>query len=95
MRICFANLASVKPPDTKNDWSKVPLYPAPSISSWDGADTVVSEDISALAPTIDNSLKEDRLLFQVRALGYYEVKSKENKELVFFCFKILISKFLL
>ena len=46
---------------TKTDWSKVSLYPLPSVAP------VV---IPALVPTLDKSLKADRSLCSVRALFY-------------------------
>ena len=57
-------------------WSKVSLYPSPSFLSKnqlakEGPDSVASGVITALAPTLDRSLKSDRSLCPVRALRYY------------------------
>ena len=56
----------------QSDWSQVSLYPSPSFLSKnqlakEGPDSVAS----ALAPTLDKSLKGDRSLCPVRALRYY------------------------
>ena len=60
----------------QSDWSKVSLYPSPSFLSKnqlakEGPDSVAPGVITALAPTLDRSLKSDRSLCPVRALGYY------------------------
>ena len=77
------------------DWSKVSLYPSPSFLAKnhlakEGPECVAPVVIPALAPTLDKSLKEDRLLYPVRALRYYLDKTQElrqGKELVFVSFK--------
>ena len=58
------------------DWSKVSLYPSPSLLSKnqlakEGPDSVAPVVIPALAPTLDRSLKSDRSPCLVRALRYY------------------------
>ena len=60
----------------QSDWSKVSLYPHPAFSprfSWPkkGPDSVAPGVITALAPTLDRSLKSDRSLCPVIALRYY------------------------
>ena len=60
----------------QSDWSKVSLYPSPSFLSKnqlakEGPDSVAPGVITALAPTLDRSLKSDRSLCPVRALRYY------------------------
>ena len=60
----------------QSDWSKVSLYPSPSFLfknqlAKEGPDSVASGVITALAPTLDRSLKSDRSLCPVRALRYY------------------------
>ena len=60
----------------QSDWSKVSLYPSPSFLYKDqlakeGPDSVAPGVITALAPTLDRSLKSDRSLCPVRALRYY------------------------
>ena len=77
------------------DWSKVSLYPSPSLLSKnqlakEGPDNVAPVVILALAPTLDKSLKSDRSLCPVRALCYYLDRTsdlRQNKELVFVSFK--------
>ena len=79
----------------QSDWSKVSLYPSPSFLSKnqlakEGPDSVAPVVISALAPTLDRSLKSDRSLCPVRALRYYLDRTsdlRQNKELVFVSFK--------
>ena len=79
----------------QSDWSKVSLYPSPSFLSKnqlakEGPDSVAPVVISALAPTLDKSLKSDRSLCPVRALRYYLDRTsdlRQNKELVFVSFK--------
>ena len=66
----------------QSDWSKVSLYPSPSFLSKnqlakEGPDSVVPGVITALAPTLDRSLKSDRSLCRVR----------QNEEVVFVSFK--------
>ena len=56
----------------QSDWSKVSLYPSPSFLSKkqlakEGPDSVAPGVITALAPTLDRSLKSDRSLCPVRA----------------------------
>ena len=78
----------------QSDWSKVSLYPSPSFLSKnqlakEGPDSVVPVVIPALAPTLDRSLKSDRSLCPVRALGYYLDRTSDirrNKELVIVSF---------
>ena len=60
----------------QSDWSKVSLYPSPSFLSKnqlakEGPESVAPVVIPALAPTLDKSLKSDRSLCPLRALGYY------------------------
>ena len=60
----------------QSDWSKVSLYPSPSFLSKNqlakkGPDSVPPGVITALAPTLDRSLKSDRSLCPVIALRYY------------------------
>ena len=77
------------------DWSKVSLYPSPSFLAKnhlakEGPDCVAPVVISALAPTLDKSLKEDRSLCPVRAFRYYLDKTqdlRQGKELVFVSFR--------
>ena len=77
------------------DWSKVSLYPSPSLLAKnhlakEGPECVAPVVIPALAPTLDKSLKEDRSLCPVRALRYYLYKTqdlRQGKELVFVSFK--------
>ena len=84
----------------QEDWSKVSLYPSFSSLSKnqlarDGPDSVAPVVITALSPSLDKSLKEDRSLCLVRALRYYLNKTQElrqNKELVFVSFKKGFSK---
>ena len=79
----------------QTDWSKVSLYPSPSFLSKNqlakkGPESVAPVVIPALAPTLDKSLKGDRLLCPVRALRYYLDRTsdlRQNKELVFVSFK--------
>ena len=79
----------------QSDWSKVSLYPSPSLLSKnqlakEGPDSVAPVVIPALAPSLDRSLKGDRSLYPVRALRYYLDRTadlRQNKELVFVSFK--------
>ena len=79
----------------QSDWSKVSLYPSPSFLSKnqlakEGLDSVAPGVITALAPTLDRSLKSDRSLCPVRALRYYLDRTsnlRQNKEVVFVSFK--------
>ena len=74
----------------QSDWSKVSLYPSPSFLSKnqlakEGPDSVAPGVITALAPTLDRSLKSDRSLCPVRALRYYLDRTsdlRQNKEVV-------------
>ena len=79
----------------QSDWSKVSLYPSPSFLSKnqltkEGPDSVATGVITALAPTLDRSLKSDRSLCPVRALHYYLDRTsdlRQNKVVVFISFK--------
>ena len=79
----------------QSDWSKVSLYPSPSFLSKnqlakEGPECVAPVVMSALAPTLDKSLKSDRSLCLVRALRYYLDRTsdiRQNKKLVFVSFK--------
>ena len=56
----------------------------------EGPDSVAPVVITALAPTLDKSLRSDRSLCPVRALHYYLDRTsdiRQNKELVFVSFK--------
>ena len=78
----------------QSDWSKVSLYPSPSFLSKnqlakEGPDSVTPGVITALAPTLDRSLKSDRSLCPARALRYYLDRTsdlRQNKEVVFVSF---------
>ena len=71
------------------------LYPSPSFLTKnqlakEGPDSVAPGVITALAPTLDRSLKSDRSLCPVRALRYYLDRTsdlRKNKEVVFVSFK--------
>ena len=75
----------------QSDWSKVSMYPSPSFLSKsqlakEGPDSVAPGVITALAPTLDRSLKCDRSLYPVRVLHYYLDRTSDlgqNKEVVF------------
>ena len=59
----------------QSDWSKVSLYSSPSFLpknqlAKEGPDSVAPGVITALAPTLDKSLKSDRSLCPVRTLRY-------------------------
>ena len=79
----------------QSDWSKVSLYPSPSFLSKnqlakEGPDSVAPGVITALALTLDRSLKSDRSLCPVIALRYYLDRTsdlRQNKEVVFVSFK--------
>ena len=79
----------------QSDWSKVSLYPSPSFHSKnqrtkEGPDSVAPGVITALAPTLDRSLKSDRSLCPIRALRYYLDRTsdlRQNKEVFFVSFK--------
>ena len=84
----------------QEDWSNVSLYPSPGFilknqlaKEWPNC--VAPVIILALAPTLDKSLKEDRMLCPVRALHYYLDRTKDlraGKELVFVCFRKSFNK---
>ena len=75
----------------QSDWSKVSLYPSPRFLytnqlAKEGPDIVAPVAIPALVPTLDKSLKADRSICPVSALGYYLDRTSDlwqNKELVF------------
>ena len=79
----------------QENWSQVSLYPSPSFLSKnqlarDGPASVAPVVIPALAPTLDNSLSEDKSLCPVRALRYYLDRTKDfrsGKDLLFVSFK--------
>ena len=79
----------------QENWSQVSLYPSPSFLSEnqlarEGPASVAPVVILALAPSLDNSLKEDKSLCPVRALRYYLDRTKDlrrGKDLVFVSFK--------
>ena len=79
----------------QENWSQVSLYPSPSFLSKnqlvrDGPAAVAPVVISALAPSLDRSFKEDKSLCPVRALRYYLDRTKDlrvGKELVFVSFR--------
>ena len=80
----------------QESWSQVSLYPSPSFLvsknqlAWDGPAAVAPVVIPALAPSLDNSLKEDKSLCPVRALRYYLDRTKDlraGKDLVFVSFR--------
>ena len=79
----------------QSDWSNVSLYPSPSFLSKnqlakEGPDSVAPGVITALAPTLDRSLKSDRSLCPVRALRFHLDRTsdlRQNKEVVFVSFK--------
>ena len=66
----------------RENWSQVSVYPSPSFLSkdqlaWEGPDSVALVVIPALAPTLDESLREDRSCCPVRALCYYLDRTKD------------------
>ena len=66
----------------QENWSQVSLYPSPGFLSKnqlarDGPASVAPVVIPALAPTLDNSLSEDKSLCPVRALRYYLDRTKD------------------
>ena len=79
----------------QESWSQVSLYPSPSFLSKnqlarDGLVSIAPVVIPALAPSLDNSLKEDKSLCPVRALRYYLDRTKDHrkgKDLVFVSFR--------
>ena len=79
----------------QSDWSKVSIYQSPSFLSKnqlpkDVRYSMATVVISALAPTLDKSLKSDRSLCLVRALYYYLDRTSDlglNKESIFVSFK--------
>ena len=71
------------------DWSKSP-FTLLQVFCLKTTECVAPVVISALAPTLDKSLREDRSLCPVRALRYYLDKTqdlRQDKELVFVSFK--------
>ena len=84
----------------QEDWSSVSLYPSPGFMSKnhlakEGPGCSALVIIPALAPTLDKSLKEDRILCPVRALRYYLDKTEDlrtGKELVFVFFRKSFNK---
>ena len=84
----------------QENWSQVSLYPSPGFLSknqlaWDGPAAVAPVVIPALAPSLDRSLKEDKLLCPVRALCYYLDRTKDlrsGKDLVFVSFRKTFQK---
>ena len=84
----------------QEDWTNVSLFPSPCFLSKnelakEGPCSVAPVIIPALAPTLDQSLKDDRTLCPVRALRYYLDKTKDlrsNKQLVLVSFKKNFSK---
>ena len=79
----------------QENWSQVSLYPSPSFLSKnklarEGPTSVAPVVIPTLAPTLDDSLKEDKSLCPVRALRYYLDRTKDlrkGKNLVFVSFR--------
>ena len=80
----------------RTDWSKVSLYPSPNFLSKnqlakEGQETVATVVISALAPTLDKSLKVDQFLqFPSQLIlhsSYYGSRLKERKR----CYDITLS----
>ena len=72
----------------QSDWSKVSL--SKNQLAKEGPDSVAPRVITALAPTLDRSLKSDRSLCPVRALRYYLDRTsdlRQNKEVVLVSFK--------
>ena len=70
----------------QENWTRVSLYPSPSFLS----KNQLAREGPALAPSLDNSLKEDKSLCPVRALRYYLDRTKDlrrGKDLVFMSFK--------
>ena len=84
----------------QEDWSNVSLYPSPGFISKNHLakkrpNCVAPVIIPALAPTLDKSLKEDRTLCPVRALGYYFDRTNDlwaGKVLVFVSFRKSFNK---
>ena len=79
----------------QENWSRVSLYPSPSFLSKnqlarEGPASVAPVVIPALAPSLDNSLTQDKSLCPVRALHYYLDRTKDlrkGKDLVFVSFR--------
>ena len=78
----------------QENWGKVSLYPSPVFLSKNQlareGPCVAPVIIPALAPTLDNSLQEDKTLYPVRALRYYLDRTKDlrkGKDLVFVSFR--------
>ena len=87
-------LGYIRTSDTSQTGLRCPCTPHPAFYpiklAKEGRDTVAPVVISALAPTLDKSLKGDRSLCPVRALHYYLDRTsglRQNKELVFVSFK--------
>ena len=78
----------------QENWSKVSLYPYPIFLSknqlaLEGPSCVAPVVIPAFAPSLDNSLQENKSLCPVRALRYYLGRTKDlckGKDLVFLSF---------
>ena len=70
----------------QSNWSKVSLYPSPSFLSQESGgqrgsrQCVAPGVITALAPTLDRSLKSDRSLCPVRALRYYVDRTSDLRQ---------------
>ena len=68
----------------QSDWSTVSPYLSTQLSiqksaGKEGPDSVAPVVITALAPSLDRSLKSDRSLFLVRALRYYFDRTSDLK----------------
>ena len=68
----------------QSDWSMVSPYPSTQLSiqisaGQEGADSVAQVVITALAPSLDMSLKSDGSLFLVRALQFYLDRTSDLK----------------
>ena len=68
----------------QSDWSTVSPYLSTQLSiqksaGQEGPDSVAPVVITALAPSLDRSLKSDRSLFPVRALRYYLDRTSDLK----------------
>ena len=68
----------------QSDWSMVSPYPSTQLSiqisaGQEGADSVAQVVITALAPSLDMSLKSDGSLFLVRALRFYLDRTSDLK----------------
>ena len=86
----------------QENWSHGSLYPSPSFLSKnqlarEGPSSVAPVVIPALAPSLDNSLKEDKSLCLVRALRYYldwTQDLRKGKDLVFVSFRNSFQKYI-